>query len=320
MSTLQDPETGLRVTVVEPGSPEDPFTKGGASVPVEQVVDPSAQAQVTMTGDVPTAPANQAPAQTQAPQAAPQAQPGTQAPDQATAGTEPTTEDEWSQEEQEALAKLQTFLSGSTEEALRRQQSSYDRTISVLKGQLDERANQQTELAKQVRELQLNGLPQDEAAKLRTKFEEDDKKAELDAYAQELEGWHRELLTTAFVQAYGAYGVGEEQLSSCETPEAMEALCLEAKADYFERKANGEPLPAPTTATPNGKPAGITAADVRNASTDPNASQVPAGAQKPTDVGGGGPAPEGSKWRTDASPDALADNLRNLPVASVRIR
>jgi len=250
---------------------------------------------------------------------APQAQPGTQAPDQATVGTEPSTGDEWSQEEQDALKNLQTFLSGNTEEALRRQQSSYDRTINTLKAQLDERADQQTELAKQVRELQLNGLPQDEAAKLRDKFAEDDKKAELDAYAQELEGWHRELLTTAFVQAYGAYGVGEEQLSSCETPEAMEALCLEAKADYFERKANGEPLPTPTTATPTGKPAGITAADVRNASTDPNAS-VPAGAQKPTDVGGGGPAPEAPKWRTDASPDALADNLRSLPVASVRIR
>lgn len=309
MTDLVDPETGLKVEVVDAGSPNDPFAPktDAPSAAAQQVVAPSAQPPVNAQ-----APAGGKPEEP-APELQPEPKPAVDAgAAPAPAAGESTTE-EWSPEELEALQKLNEFFETNvaerTSEALRNQQSGYDKRINQLQQTIDQSKSQAAELQKQIRELQIQGMPEAEQARLRAHYEQEDRTAALNEREQAMDEWHRELFVTSLVLEFNQFGVTEAQLTECESPEDMEALCLEAKANYYEALANGkQPAPAAPTAA---KPAAPVAQP---------AQKAPAGASAPSDVGGGGKPGEEPTFRTDTGPDALLANLRNSKVTTIRVR
>lgn len=332
--TVIDPTTGMKYEVVEGGS-DDPFSKendGVTSVESRPVEGPSAQPPVNAQ---PPAGAPADPATTVVPQPSQvPTQEAAPAPDPAPAGPAPAVEGEepWTEEEREALSKLSSFLNETVETQttaeLRRQQSGYDRTIAKLQRDVGERQAAEAELKQHIRNLQLDKMPPEEKERMQAIFVQEDKSAALEQWQSDLEAYHRDLLTTTYTIEFGPFGVNEEALVECETPEEMEALCLEAKANYYEARANGlVPAAAPSTQVPAPPtaPLGVRAnvqpvASAPVSTAQPQQPQVPAGATSPSHVGGGGLPPEGDQLSTEQSPEAFAANLGKLPVETVVLR
>lgn len=324
---LQDKETGQRYEPVEPGSPDDPFTKG-ASVPSEatqQVVDPSAKPLVNAQPPVgePAAPAvTVEPQPSQEPKQEATPEPTAQVSEpKTTPESEPADDEELTPEQEEdLLTRLNEFLEEQTKGALRQQQSSYDRTINRLQETITASNAAVDELKQQVRNLQLEKLPPEEQERMKAIFEQDDRSAQLDQWQNDLEGYHRDLVTTSYLTEFNRFGITAEMLGECESPEDMEILCLEAKADFFEKRGTAEPAgEEPQAARPPAAPSGVSA-NVRPAATEtPETRAVPAGASATSPVGGEGAPPEQRKFSEEQSPSALTENLKNLPVEQVRL-
>jgi hypothetical protein len=287
MDTL-DPITGqpVSIVVVGDGDPGDLLrTPASASEPTA-VVDPSTDAPVTdataTADDTVTSPAT------------------------ATAEGEPTA-DQFSEAEIEALKRLGDYLQterSTHDERTKKAQSSYDRQITSLKGALDERDARLTELEKATRELQLNGLSAEDAAKLRTTWENDDRKAGLDSYAADLTDMHLELGRTILLHDYEEFGVTEDALANCTTVDQMESICKDAAIEFLTTN------PGAKTAAP---------ANVVTTPAAP-AKPAPAGATAKTDVGGGGAPPVAPTFNQGQGMGALLENLKSMKPTTVQIR
>lgn len=211
-------------------------------------------------------------------------------------------------EEQEALMKLvQTLSQPLVEEQLRRQQSSYDRTINRFQQQLQQLQQELEERDRQMREIQLQGLPEEEQEKLRRVWEYEDKMKELQEREQALEDWHRELVVQTLLAEYGDYGVEREHLEQFETPEEMEAFALQVKAEALE-EALREMGHRPQAASRNGRKA-----TPKAQAPSREAQQVPAGAQAPSDTGGAAPQ-QAPSFKQGRGTDVMMDNFKQLPV------
>ncbi len=322
---LVHPEDGLPVEVIEPGSSEDPFsgknqqeTSAPASkgAPQEPTVQPTegnpAQTVPTQTPitepTVQVIPANQAPATPET----------VVAPETETA---PTVEEEvagLSTEEEEALKTLSEVFteqsSAKLQEALSKQQSTYDKQIAAMNTTLESIKEQDAARLLEIRELRTQGLSDEERDKVMKTYAQDDKATQLLAYENELTGFHKELMVLNLLQEFESFGVKQGDIESYDSPEEMQAYCLEQKADFLEKKLEETSQTQVVSATAQ------SATPTTEKPAEQPAPQVPAGAQAPSDVGSGGATPQEKNFSTDQSSDALLKNMKSTNWDTINIR
>lgn len=369
-----DPETGkaVQVQVVEPGSADDPFRPGGAAAsqpnPQGSGVETAQQAVDGQSGQVatPAAPGTQ-PAPT--PAVGPDAQPQTiavtrqapmvqktaqssQAP--ATQTVEPVQEPAQQPAQtapapvpttQEGVADLARWNEEQVEGARREQQGNYDRRADQLTRQFQNDlagAQEQTaQLRAQVREIQVQGLSDDERATVMARLDQEDRSDELQTWENELNSYHKGLMALSLETENADFGVNADDLMQFETPEEMEAFCLEQKATALDQRVaaltNGA---APATTQPAQQPAPVVAqapaqpaqpSQVVAPAYEPPAGfvlvretpqaepQIPAGAVAPSDTGGGGTPPNPNELSKELGSEALKGNLGKMGWESIRL-
>jgi hypothetical protein len=198
-------------------------------------------------------------------------------------------------------------------------QSAADRRAAELEKDIEAARGATADIQRQLRELQTQGLSEEERAAVMAKFAQDDRTAELKAWEEKLTSYHRTLYTGSLVMDYGQYGLTAEELEGIETPEEMEAFALEKRATFLEAKL--QELQGATPAAAAAAPAAPEAAPAP-AATPPAQppANVPAGAGAPSDVGGGGTPPADNQPSTERTSKALANNLAGLSWNSVSIR
>lgn len=325
MTMENDPVTGLPVEVVEPGSPEDPFsgknqqeTSAPASegAPQEPVVQP-AEGKPEQPATTPTTtpePTVQVITANQTPVAEETVAPETE--------TVPTKEEEevvgLSPEEEEALKTLGSYFeeqnSSSVQEALSKQQSAYDKQIAAMNKTLELVKEQDAARTQQIRELETRGLSDEERVKVMEVYAQEDKTAQLVSYEQELNEYHKELMVFNLMQEFQSFGVTQESLAEYDNPEEMQAHCFEQKAVFLEKKL--EEGTQPQAQAPDTQPSPQTP----EKPVEQPAPQVPAGATAPADIGGGGMTPQEKSFATDQSPDAMKKNMQDMGWDTVRIK
>ena len=307
--TVVDAESGQAVPIeVVEGGPNDPFApqnqdansgdasqEGAPQDPsgsqVEGAVQPNPTPEVTVIGPPPeiTSPAQVVPATAPAPAATPTAEPV--APDLAPLAA-------WMQEQQ-----------NTTTEALRQQQSTYDRQAAVMAKQIDASASQTQELRTQVREMGLRDLTPEEQQTARDRFAQEDRTTGLDSREKELTDYHDMLNVQSIMKDYEQFGVTEEMLQACETPEEMEIVAREQHIQYLTTQQT----PTQTASVPEEAVPQATAPVVPATPAIPAApeAQVPAGVHAASDVGASGRAAAQPKFNENTNSEALKENLEN---------
>ena len=294
---VNDEVTGTRMEVVDPDSEDDPLltdearvaraaASGAAAAPAPTATEvASPQAAPTTTAGPPAAPAL-----TEAPPAEPTVGEGSQDAEYVAAlGRLDNYLEERDKEHHEALR--------SRDQAITRLQQEHTAAIKSIREEL--------------RQTQLVGLEEDEKKALVKKWSDDDRTAELDAYAETLKGYDHDLMVVRLTTGYGQYGVKEEDLQD-KTLDEMELYCRDSKADYFEKMAKGGIHAA---ALP--KPAATVEPPIAGTQLAP---ETPAGLTAPSDVGSGTPAPKEHEFNPKQGRDAMLENLTNLPTESIQVR
>ncbi len=275
----------MPIEEVVPGTTGDPFTSAASG-------DPAA---VSPNGGV---------AGTAAPEGPGGADPATvttpvvdSAVTAATAEGTTVDPDELTEEEQ---AALDLYAQRYAEEiVLPKVQSSYDRRIAAAEAraaQLATAAQQREQaLLAEAREAKLNGLTDDEKARLRSTWQLEDQQRALDAYNQELEGYHRDLLVSTYVARFDHLELTPEDFADFQTPEQMEMFVTIADREYWKAVAEA--------ARANPQAAPVAAAAPAPAPT------APAGASAPSDTAGGGAAPELPTFNPKPGREAMLANI-----------
>ena len=295
----------LPIEEVVPGSPEDPFTAKNQGVspdqveasPAKPVIGGTVQAQAV---DGPKSPSEPNGTTTPpAPAPATGALPTPEAPARTLA--------QMLEEDSDAKELIAGLIKEKTGEALRSQQSSYDKKINSLQEDL-KAAREAAIKAERESKLSAEDLTDEEKDTLRRKYELDDRETALKEYDNELEGMYKSLTVAKLVESHGQFGVTEEILGTMDDPDAMEVF---AKDKELEAYRSGT-LPGGTKAVPDRS---VTA----SAASQENQAPVPAGASAPSDTGGGAPASPPIQLSQDAGVDALASNLNKIPWETVRV-
>ena len=222
--------------------------------------------------------------------------------------------------EAERLQGLVTYGAAQAEDARRAAQGAADRRAVPLARKLEAAEVTQKEQAKQIRELQTNGLSDEEREGLMEKFAQDDERTELNSYRQELVDFHRTVYIDSLSFEFGQYGITPESLEQIEKPEEMELVCERTKSTFVIEEAKKGVTPeavaatesAPATPTPAPAPAPVVAPAAAVA-------QVPAGATAPSDVGSGSAPAETPTFNDGRSSGALQENLDNMGWDTVRL-
>lgn len=264
--------------------------------------------EVIPAGTAPAAaPAAATPAPAETATATPAAAPVTPAPE---AG--PT--------EADRLKGLVDYGAAQAEEARRTAQGAGDRRAQALDRQLKTAEVTQKEQAKQIRELQTNGLSDEERDGLMEKFAQDDERAELNSYRQELVDFHRTVYIDSLSFEFSQFGVTRETLEQIETPEEMELVCERTKSTFVVDQAKKGVTPEAVAATETAPAAPAPAPAPAPAQATPAAvAQVPAGATAPSDVGTGSAPAETPTFNDGRSSGALQENLDNMGWDTVRL-
>lgn len=292
--------------VVE-GSPNDPFSvnyNGGSSAPAATPAQPVNGQPVVQTQDG------------QQFQIAPQQVP-TQVVERPQAPAPASTNAGMTRAEVEALfaqreADLKAAAEAEAQTALQRAraaQSAADQRAAELERQLREAQEAQRKADREAR-LESPELSDDDREALRKTWALEDRQAELDAREAELDAYHRELYIVALEQEHAQYGVTAAQLEQFATPELMDAF-VEARKVAYEAAGlvtQTQVVPSsPPVAQPNG-------GAVQQRQTAP-----PPGATLPADTVSAPPPPSRPAFRTDASRDALRDNLEAMEWETLRV-
>lgn len=254
---------GPNVMVVAPGSSDDPFSNNNPEN------NPDANLIAPTTSSAP--PASQPGSQ---PVSAP-----TQAPDgQQQVPVTPST----------PAAPSQPSVDEIIAERLRQAQSGWDKRINTLQAQI---RDQEAAHLKQVRDLQLEQVPEHQRPQLKQQWELEDAQTALRNKETALTDYHKAVEGLRLLQTYGAFGLTEDDLLACETVESMESLAKDKKLAFFE---NGGSVPGAKPATQNG------------------GSSAPAGASASSDVGSNPSSPATPALLTTPGIESMAANIKTL--------
>lgn len=283
----------MAIEVVNPGSTDDPFTAGASPAATD-----GASTTPAASGGPAVAAAEGQPAGTVDPAAT------TSEAAAATATPPPTAEPEESGElTEEEQAALDIWFNRRVEaEVLPKVQSSYDRRIAQTQAQLkaaqDAAGAREKELLAQVREAQLNGLTDAEKDRLRSQWSVEDEQRKLEAYEQQLEQYHKDILVAQYCTEYASLGLQPEDFVEFETPEQMATFVSLVELEYYKALANAKPG---ATEAPAAQPPA--------AAVTPAPDPTPAGATAPTDAGGGSAVPTVAKFNTGTGRQSMAENI-----------
>ena len=291
-------ESGLRIQVVEPGGPDDPFTDlnraaSSAFNAASPAVEVSGGTPVVQPGD--------------GLKSQPVVQPvTTPSPTPAPATTQPTATPEADLTPmQQAIkdGKLDEYIDGLVGEkvgtALRSQQGNYDKRYNALKDELDAAREA---AKKSEREGKLAELSDDEADILKNKWELEDERSALNAYSDELDNYFRAMYVANLVQQAEQFGVTAEALEQFTEPEEMDVFVKDKELEWFRSGKTTTTVPARTVVVPEG-----------------TTEQAPAGASAQTDIGGGAPSAPPATLETGVGLDAMAANINKLPWVTLRM-
>jgi len=192
----EEPSDGKGVTVVEPGSSDDPF-RPGAEPPD--------------------------PAPTEKPESS-ASQPTDKKSDDA--GGEPA-EGFTPQEDQALLAELNEAI----EKRVGQVQSTKDKEIAKIADSLKET---QKELGAVKRNARLEGLTDEQKAELENRWRIEDRERELDERSKAVDDYRAATTAYDLMVRYGQYGLTKEALEAAESPEDMEIVALKVKSDFLE--------------------------------------------------------------------------------------
>lgn len=289
---------GINVEVIEPGSADDPFGSG-ASDQASNAASSSPDATGVAGGAGGVSPDDTDIVDIQV-----------DALDEDDAGEDADDDEgeELTPEELNALDELRAVLLEEAQNKIVPQiQSTYDKQLAAAARQIRElqqaQATREMELRNQLREAELNGLPDAEKEKMKAVWAFEDRQAALDAREQELTGYHTELLRAAYAQEYAEFGLTAEDLEEYGTPEEMDEFVREVQLEYYKQLAQMR----------QAAPAAEAAPEAATTRARPQAQQrkAPAGASAPSDSGGGAAVPEAPKFNSGRGIGAMAENLRN---------
>ena len=328
---LPDTAQGDGTTVVEPGSADDPFSKGstenqpaasseGGTAPADKV-GPAGEGDTNAPASAPTEPAS-TPASAQPTATQPQPSPPAPAATPAASDEPPapgatpaepaqaTTGDEGDADTtllgavsavpitQAQFDEFKTEQEKQYTDQLRTQQAGQDRAMAVQKKEMDAIREESQQALEELRTVRLEGLSEEDQTKLRQNWDHDDKVKQVDEYRVQVEGYHSDVDIVRLLNEYAQYGVTEDELKEMEM-EARELFCVNRRATHWEDIASGK------KPSENGQPKQPT--DTQPPAEPP--APVPAGASAPSDAGGGGsPAPT-TTFNQEQGPDAMIENI-----------
>lgn len=273
--------SGPSFTVVEPGSPDDPFSSHNPANAATASV-PAATPVVETPASQPNAsvPSVEAPTiESTKPGSVPVSTPA--APAVTTTGLT-----------QEQVDKI-------VSDRLREAQSGWDRRNQLLQEQVKQEKERIAALEKQhrdeLRKAQLEGLPLSERTRMQEVWEIEDARAEVKAQRDAVTQYHQTVEGLRLFQEYHIFGVTEDDLLGLDV-DKMEAFCKDKKLAFFE--AGGNIAEAGKGNTPAAKPAAAPAAKP--------------GSSAPYDPGGMPPAPEGTKLLTTQGVQSLGANIKSM--------
>lgn len=184
-------------------------------------------------------------------------------------------------------SEAEKLVNEAVQKAVGAANQTHDRRYNELKKQSDEAEEKRIA---EVEAAKLNGLPPEDQARLRATFDLDRERRGLKREREEAAEMHRTARAEQAVNKFGKFGVTLSELQDCDSPEAMDSLCLAKERDYWQKVAEGKITPG---------------ADLSQEKTkDKPGSKKPAGATKKTDIGGGG-----SASKSEAGPAKTLDDF-----------
>jgi hypothetical protein len=198
---------------------------------------------------------------------------------------------------------LDAYFAARLRQELPKIQSGWDRQNQLLKSQLEEQRTEMSNLQRSIREGQLSQLSQEDQAKLRSQWDAEDAKKDIDHKLKATDDFFFNTYAFSVLTRFTEFGVTEEELLACESVEDMDKLALGKKADYFEALAKGktpEELKAQAAQSAQKKaPAG-------------GKSKAPAGSSARTDIGGGGAPDQQRGLLTDQGMSSMSENIKSM--------
>lgn len=196
---MSDPSGGGNVTVVDPGSEDDPFTAGNAPV-VET----------------------------------PEDQPATETPAPLSQPTDDPDKPEPDKDEGQDLLKLEEYIQTRVSAA----HSGLDKRINTLAKQNSSLENTLAETLKASKDAErrarAEGATDEEKAVLERHYELEDKEELLNARTKVVDEYRMHVTALDLVTRFGKYGVTAETLADAETPEDMEVLAERTSREFLE--------------------------------------------------------------------------------------
>ncbi len=315
---LPDLEPGQGV-VVEPGSPQDPFTQQNASVPPAQPASPEgapAGQPGAPTGDainpseLPPArpvlappppvgsPAAATPAQSPA-ESAPQVAPVQAAPAQPAQAPVPTIaspavaaaapQAPVPLTEEQIRAEERTKVVGE----LRAQQGGQDKRMAAVEAESARLQEQLTSQRTATREVILGQTAEADKPRLRETWELEDARSEVNSLRDSTISYGQEVELAHLVLEYSDVPTVNEEALKAVAPDERERWALEQQNAHLRTLINNPPPAQAAVPAAAAVPA------------------VPAGVHAQSDVGGAGtpPPPASDQLRTDQSPEAFVENI-----------
>lgn len=180
-------------------------------------------------------------------------------------------------ETQAAIGKQVADRLSEAQKGLNKRDALVTAQLKKTKEELDAQKQETTRLQ---REVQVSTLSKEERELLQQQWNYDDSMKEVAASHAKVADYHRHVEALRLVTEYGKYGFTPDMIEDDDSLEDMEIKALRAKVAFGEG------------VKPVEKPAG------------------PAAANAPSDLGGGGPAPQAFKLGTGQGIDAMAANLK----------
>lgn len=171
-------------------------------------------------------------------------------------------------------SELRRMMSGAVNEAVAKTNSTKDR---ALERQRNESREERERLTREREEAQLNGLSDEDKARMREVHKNDRKERELDERDRDSAAMFRAGKIEQHLGSHARFGVTREDLEDCDSDAEMTAICSEKERDYWKTFAE-------TGKAPDGAP---------DKSKGSKKREKPAGSTRRTDTGGDGTGSEG---------------------------
>jgi len=294
---MTDANPGLTVNEVAPGSADDPFAPPS---------DPNAAPSPSPAGGTGEA----APTDPESSRDGTATATSTDPAGQADPGNEGDDED--SAQLAQLIDLIRTEVRG---EELPKVQSSYDRRIAALERQhqaaLEAAEAQAKALQEELRSVKLSGLSAEDQQKLREQWAYDDRRAELESLAADVEEYHKSVFVADVMIQFPELELTEDELNQFGSPEEIEAYVKDTLIDFYRSQALSG------SGAEQGTQPNRTATAAHSAAPDPR--PAPAGVNAPSDAGGGAAVPNGPRFNETPGLDAMRQNISNGGWDTLRI-